>query len=57
MTTIFSLTDATTDSTKINLDDLYERKKQQDLNTVSLYNKVLNRIHTRIKTVSRQQTK
>lgn len=57
MTTIFSLTDSPNDSMKINLDDLYERKKQQDLTTVSLYNKILNRIHTRIKTVSRQQTK
>ena len=41
--------------TKINLDDLYERKQQRDLNTLDTYNKILNRIHTRIKTVSRNQ--
>ncbi len=41
--------------TKINLDELYERKQQRDLNTLDSYNKILNRIHTRIKTVSRNQ--
>jgi hypothetical protein len=57
MDTIFTLGDATNDSLKLNLDDLYERKQQQDLNTLALYNRILARIHTRIKTVSRQQTK
>lgn len=41
--------------TKINLDDLYERKQTRDLNTLDSYNKILNRIHTRIKTVSKHQ--
>jgi len=41
--------------TKINLDDLYERKQVRDLNTLDSYNKILNRIHTRIKTVSKHQ--
>jgi hypothetical protein len=57
MDTIFTLGDESHDSNKINLDDLYERKQQQDLNTLALYNRVLGRIHNRIKTVSRQQTK
>jgi hypothetical protein len=57
MNTIFTLGEASNESTKLNLDDLYERKQQQDLNTLSLYNRVLARVHTRIKTVSRQQTK
>jgi|688.fasta_scaffold626319_1 hypothetical protein len=57
MDTIFTLGDATDESTKINLDELYERKQQQDLNTLSLYNRILARIHARIKMVSRQQTK
>jgi hypothetical protein len=57
MDTIFTLGDATNDSLKLNLDDLYERKQQQDLNTLALYNRILARIHMRIKTVSRQQTK
>lgn len=57
MDTIFTLGEATSESMKLNLDDLYERKQQQDLNTLTLYNRILARIHTRIKTVSRQQTK
>ena len=57
MDTIFTLGDATNESTKLNLDELYERKQQQDLNTLALYNRVLARVHARIKTVSRQQTK
>jgi hypothetical protein len=57
MDTIFTLGDATSESTKLNLDELYERKQQQDLNTLALYNRILARIHSRIKTISRQQTK
>lgn len=41
--------------TKLNMDELYERKQLRDLNTLDSYNKILNRIHTRIKTVSRNQ--
>jgi len=55
MDTIFTLGD-NDDNIKLNMDDLNERKKQHDLNTLSTYNKILNRIHTRIKTVSKQQT-
>ena len=56
METIFTLGDAPEGHLKVNLDDLYERKKQQDLNDLALYNRILARIHTRVKTVSRQQT-
>jgi len=55
MDTIFTLNDDCDENEKINLDDLYERKKQHDLNTVAIYNRILNRIHTRVKNVSRQQ--
>jgi hypothetical protein len=55
MNTIFTLGNEPEENNSINLDDLYERKKQYDLNTLSIYNKLLNRIHNRIKTVSRQQ--
>ena len=55
MNTIFSLGGENDENSSINLDDLYDRKKQYDLNTMSIYNKLLNRIHNRIKTVSRQQ--
>jgi hypothetical protein len=52
MDTIFTLDDEEGD-TKINLDDLYERKKQSDLNMLKVYNKILTRIHNKIKHQSR----
>ena len=55
MDTIFTLGDTPEGNVKINLDELYERKQQHDLNTVTTYNRILNRIHTKIKVVSRQQ--
>ena len=55
MTTIFNIDDHSGDSCKMNLEELYEIKQQRDLNTVSLYNKILNRIHTKIKTASTQR--
>lgn len=38
---------------KINIDDLYEKNQQRDLKQVSIFNKILNRIHKRILTTSR----
>ena len=38
---------------KINLDDLYEQKRVSDLAKLNIYNKLLNRIHTRIKTTKK----
>ena len=43
MDTIFTLGDNDDEQTKVNLDDLYERKQQHDLNTLSTYNKVFRR--------------
>ena len=40
METIFTLGDIDEENQRVNLDDLYERKKQQDLNTLSIYNKI-----------------
>lgn len=54
MDTIFTLGEVEDEQVKLNLDDLYERKQQYDLNTLATYNKLLNRIHNKIKTVSRQ---
>jgi len=56
METIFTLGDETDDNLKLNLDDLYEKKKQHDLNTLSIYNKILARIHNKITLTSRQHT-
>jgi len=55
MNTIFTLNDLDDYNEKLNLDDLYERKKQHDIATTNNYNKILNRIHSRIKTTSRLQ--
>ena len=54
MDTIFTLNDEDL-SDKINLDDLYEKKKNYDMSKLTTYNKILNRIHIRIKTISRQK--
>jgi hypothetical protein len=56
MANIFTLENISDFSEKINIDDLYEKKKQYDLNKLALFNKILNRIHVRIKTTSRQKT-
>jgi hypothetical protein len=55
MANIFNLENIEDFSEKLNIDDLYERKRQQDLNKLTLYNKILNRIHVRIRTVSKQK--
>ena len=40
---------------KINLDSLFEKKRQHTLSRLSVYQKILNRIHERIKHTSRQK--
>ena len=54
MANIFNLENFAEFSEKINIDELYEKKKQHDLNKLELFRKILNRIHVRIKTVARQ---
>jgi hypothetical protein len=55
MASIFTLENVENFSEKLNIDDLYEKKRQYDLNKLALFNKILNRIHVRIKTISRQK--
>jgi hypothetical protein len=55
MANIFTLENIEDFSEKLNIDELYEKKRQQDLNKLALFNKILNRIHVKIKTVSRQK--
>lgn len=55
MANIFTLENVEDFSEKLNMDELYEKKRQYDLNKLALFNKILNRIHVRIKTVSRQK--
>tara|TARA_B100001063_G_scaffold243538_1_gene274423 strand:+ start:8250 stop:8894 length:645 start_codon:yes stop_codon:yes gene_type:complete len=58
MTSVFELNKFDDDddeySDKIDIDELYEKKKNYDLNKISTYKKILARIHVRIKTTSRQ---
>ena len=54
MDTIFTIGDLQEDNVKINLDDLYEKKKQKDLQTVQTYNRILSRIHNKIKLLAKQ---
>lgn len=55
MTTIFNLTNDPEPADKINLDDLYERRKEDNLETVRTYNRILNKIHDRIKYIASQR--
>jgi len=55
MSSIFTLDNIADFSEKLNIDELYEKKRQYDLNKLALFNKMLNRIHVRIKTTSRQK--
>lgn len=54
MANIFTLENIEDFSEKLNIDELYEKKRQHDLTQLALFNKILNRIHVRIKTTSRQ---
>ena len=49
MANIFTLENIADFSEKLNIDDLYEKKRHHDLSQLSLFNKILNRIHVRIK--------
>jgi hypothetical protein len=40
---------------KINLDDLYDKKKEKDLQKLQIFNRILNRVHEKIKMTSRQK--
>ena len=50
MANIFNLPDTADDvEEKLDLDDLYERKRQADLSNLELFNKMLGKIHQKIK--------
>lgn len=54
MANIFTLENFDEFSEKINIDELYEKKRQFDVNKLELFKKILNRIHVRIKTTAKQ---
>ena len=55
MTHIFNLGELDDFNEKINLDDLYEKKREHDLSKLNIFNRLLGRIHTKIKLTSRQK--
>ena len=55
METIFTLGEASDEGRDVNLDELYEYQKQRSLEDLALYNKILSRIHVKIRTASRQR--
>jgi len=55
MSNIFTLDKFDDFSEKINIDELYEGKRQLDINKLELFKKILNRVHIRIKSISRQR--
>jgi hypothetical protein len=54
MDSIFTLDD-NAENTKVNLDELYEMKQKRDMYTLSVYNKILKRVHSKIRITSRQR--
>jgi len=54
MSHIFTLGKEEDEVHNINLDELYEKKRELDLSKLSVFNKLLGRIHNRIKITSRQ---
>jgi len=40
---------------KVNIDDLYDRSQQRDLKQLSIFNKILNRVHNRITTTAKNK--
>jgi hypothetical protein len=55
MSSIFTLDNIEDFSEKINIDELYEKKRQHDIMKLELFNKMLNSVHKRIKLTSRQK--
>lgn len=56
MSCILYMADQEAEEDRLNIDDLYEKKQQQDLKQLAIFNKILNRIHSRIKDTARKTT-
>jgi hypothetical protein len=48
MSSIFLFDHEEANNSKVNIDDLYERRHRRDLKQLEIFNKILNRIHKRI---------
>jgi hypothetical protein len=52
---VFLYVDDEETNRKLNIDDLYEKKQKRDMKQLSIFNKILNRIHKRIQFTSRNK--
>ncbi len=52
---IILFTNEEDNNTKINIDELYEKRQKRDLKQLSIFNRILDRIHKRIKHTSRSK--
>ena len=41
----------------VDIDELYEKQQKRDLRQLSIFNKILNRIHKRIRVIGRSKIK
>ena len=55
MSSVFLFANDEEVSKKINIDDLYDKKQKRDLRQLSIFNKILNRIHKRIEATSKNK--
>ncbi len=55
MSSIFLFDHDEESSSKINIDDLYDKRQRRDLKQLSIFNKILNRIHKRIQHTARNK--
>lgn len=53
----FLFTDDDDNVGKVDIDQLYEKQQRRDMQQLSIFNKILNRIHKRIKVTGRSKTK
>ena len=54
MDILHNITKDDEENNKINIDELYEKKQIRDMNTLNTYNKILNRVHNKIRYISKQ---
>lgn len=52
---IFTINNLEDYDERLNIDDLYEAHRQRNIEELKLFNKILSRVHTRIKLVSRMR--
>jgi hypothetical protein len=56
MSSIFLFDHEEEGGSKISIDELYEKRQKRDLKQLSIFNKILNRIHKKIKITSRNKS-